>query len=178
MSGMSRCPWISRTAKPPRSAARRAGQQRAGAALHHGPSAQHCRRRAGGCWNAGWRGGSWRGGNGGAGRGHRRRRSLRPCARHGLGAGEHALPAPAGQRGRGRERRHSASALHAAAPQAAAPPRSPASACRRSPTIRLNPVALPLSQPSSRAWRETLRLLKKNARFCTAFGNKMLFGLD
>ena len=45
------------------------------------------------------RGGSWRGGNGGAGRGHR---SLRPRARHGLGAGEHALPAPAGQRGRGR----------------------------------------------------------------------------
>ena len=29
-------------------------------------------------------------------------RSLRPRARHGLGAGEHALPAPAGQRGRGR----------------------------------------------------------------------------
>ena len=25
---------------------RRAGQQRSGAALHHGPSAQHCRRRA------------------------------------------------------------------------------------------------------------------------------------
>ena len=50
----------------------------------------------------GWRGRSWRGGNGGAGRGHRRRRSLRPRARHGLGAGEHALPAPAGQRGRGR----------------------------------------------------------------------------
>ena len=45
------------------------------------------------------------------------------ASRHGLGAGEHALPAPAGQRGRGRagrpvrqqhERRHSASALHAA----------------------------------------------------------------
>ena len=79
--------------------------------------------RGRGCWNAGWRGGSWRGGNGGAGRGHRRRRSLRPRARHGLGAGEHALPAPAGQRGRGRagrpvrqqhERRHAASALHAA----------------------------------------------------------------
>ena len=29
-------------------AGRHAGQQRAGAALHHGPSAQHCRRRAGG----------------------------------------------------------------------------------------------------------------------------------
>ena len=39
-------------------------------------------------------------GNGGAGRGHRRRRSLRPRARHGMGAGEHALPAPAGQQGR------------------------------------------------------------------------------
>ena len=47
-------------------------------------------------------GGSWRGGNGAAGRGHCGRRSLRPRARHGLGAGEHALPAPAGQRGRGR----------------------------------------------------------------------------
>ena len=79
--------------------------------------------RGRGCWNAGRRGGSWRGGNGGAGRGHCGRRSLRPGARHGLGAGEHALPAPAGQRGRGRagrpvrqqhERRHSASALHAA----------------------------------------------------------------
>ena len=45
-------------------------------------------------------GGSWRGG--GAGRWACRRRSLRPGARHGLGAGEHALPAPAGQRGRGR----------------------------------------------------------------------------
>ena len=61
--------------------------------------------------------------DGGAGRGHRRRRSLRPGPRHGLGAGEHALPASAGQRGRGRagrpvrqqhERRHAASALHAA----------------------------------------------------------------
>ena len=58
--------------------------------------------RGRGCWNAGWRGGSWRGGNGGAGRGHCGRRGLRPRARHGLGAGEHALPAPAGQRGRGR----------------------------------------------------------------------------
>ena len=57
--------------------------------------------RGRGCWNAGRRGGSWRGGNGGAGRGHCGRRSLRPRARHGLGAGEHALPAPAGQRGRG-----------------------------------------------------------------------------
>ena len=39
---------------------------------------------------------------GGAGRWACRRRSLRPRTRHGLGAGEHALPAPAGQRGRGR----------------------------------------------------------------------------
>ena len=58
--------------------------------------------RGRGCWNAGWRGGSWCGGNGGAGRGHCGRRSLRPRAWHGLGAGEHALPAPAEQRGRGR----------------------------------------------------------------------------
>ena len=58
--------------------------------------------RGQGCWNAGWRGGSWCGGNGRAGRGHCGRRSLRPRAWHGLGAGEHALPAPAGQRGRGR----------------------------------------------------------------------------
>ena len=52
-----------------------------------------------------------------------RRRSLRPGPRHGLGAGEHALPASAGQRGRGRagrpvrqqhEQRHAAPALHAA----------------------------------------------------------------
>ena len=79
--------------------------------------------RGRGCWNAARRGGSWRGGNGGAGRGHCGRCSLRPGSRHGLGAGEHALPASAGQRGRGRagrpvrqrhERRHSASALHAA----------------------------------------------------------------
>ena len=42
------------------------------------------------------------GGNGGAGRGHCGRRSERAGTRHGLGAGEHALPAPAGQRGRGR----------------------------------------------------------------------------
>ena len=41
-------------------------------------------------------------GVGEAGRWACRRRSLRPGARHGLGAGEHALPAPAGQRGRGR----------------------------------------------------------------------------
>ena len=68
-------------------------------------------------------GGSWRSGNGRVGRGTRRRRSLRPGPRHGLGAGEHALPASAGQRGRGRagrpvrqqhERRHAAPALHAA----------------------------------------------------------------
>ena len=58
--------------------------------------------------------------HGRVGRGTRRRRSL---PRHGLGAGEHALPASAGQRGRGRagrpvrqqhERRHAAPALHAA----------------------------------------------------------------
>ena len=55
-------------------------------------------RRGQGCWNAGWRGGSWRGGNGGAGRGHRRRRSLRPRARHGMGAGEHALPPQQGSK--------------------------------------------------------------------------------
>ena len=67
--------------------------------------------------------GSWRSGNGRVGRGTCRRRSLRPGPRHGLGAGEHALPASAGQRGRGRagrpvrqqhERRHAAPALHAA----------------------------------------------------------------
>ena len=61
--------------------------------------------------------------NGGAGRWACRRRSLRPRTRRGLGAGEHALPAPAGQRGRGRagrpvrqqhERRHTAPALHSA----------------------------------------------------------------
>ena len=71
----------------------------------------------------GWRGGSRRGGNGGAGRGHCGRRSLRAGARHGMGPREHALPAPAGQRGRRRagravrqqhERRHSAPALLAA----------------------------------------------------------------
>ena len=110
---------------------------------------QHWRPRGRGCWNVGWRGGS--GGNGGAGRGHCGRRSLRAGARHGLGPREHALPAPAGQRGRRRagravrqqhERRHSAPALLAAqaaarlaAPQAA-PPRSPASAFRRNPTRR------------------------------------------
>ena len=113
------------------------------------------------------------------------------------GCGEHALPAPAGQRGRGRagrpvrqqhERRHSASALHAAlrqalqaAPQAAAPPCSPASAYRRSPTRRwgLNPWPCPSPRACGRApgpgndagaclrpaltsWRKTLRLRKKN----------------
>ena len=56
---------------------------------------------------------SWRSGNGRVGRGTRRRRSLRSRARHGLGAGEHALPASAGQGGRGRAGR-SAPALHAA----------------------------------------------------------------
>ena len=68
-------------------------------------------------------GGSWRSGNSRVGRGARRRRSLRPGPRHGLGAGEHVLPASAGQRGRGRaglpvrqqhERRRAAPALHAA----------------------------------------------------------------
>ena len=67
--------------------------------------------------------GSRRGGDGGAGCGHCGRRSLRAGARHGLGPREHALPAPAGQRGRRRagravrqrhERRHAASALLAA----------------------------------------------------------------
>ena len=65
-----------------------------------------------------WRRGRWRpprarllerwlarrelaGGNGGAGRGHCGRRSLRPGARHGLGAGERSS-GPRGQRGRGR----------------------------------------------------------------------------
>ena len=87
----------------------------------------------------------------GVGRRTRRRRSLRPGSRHGLGAGEHALPASAGQRGRGRagrpvrqqhERRHAAPALQAAlraAPQAAAPPRSLASESRRRPITRPAP---------------------------------------
>ena len=113
--------------------------------------------RGRGCWNVGWRGGSRRGGNGGAGRGHCGRRSLRAGARHGMGPREHALPAPAGQRGRRRagravrqqhERRHSAPALlaalrqqHVRQPAAAAPPRSPASAFRRSPTRRASPGA-------------------------------------
>ena len=39
-------PALLRTTWRPRG--RRAGQQRAGAALHHGPPAQHCRRRSGG----------------------------------------------------------------------------------------------------------------------------------
>ena len=56
----------------------------------------HPRRR--GCWSDAVRG-SWRSGNGRVGRGTRRRRSLRPGPRNGLGAGEHALPASAGQRG-------------------------------------------------------------------------------
>ena len=47
-----------------------------------------------GCWNVGWCGGSRRGGNGW--------HCVRPGPRHGLGPREHALPAPAGQRGRGR----------------------------------------------------------------------------
>ena len=108
-----------------------------------------------GCWSDGCHGGSRRSGNGRVGRGTRRRRSLRPGPRHGLGAGEHALPASAGQRGRGRagrpvrqqhERRH-------AAPQAAAP-RSLASESNHTPrpfSWGLNPVTLPQSQPNSRA---------------------------
>ena len=76
-----------------------------------------------GCWSDGCHGRSWSGGDGWVGCGACRRRSLRPGPRHGLGAGEHALPASAGQRGRGRagrpvrqqhERRHAAPALHAA----------------------------------------------------------------
>ena len=107
--------------------------------------------RGQGCWNAGWRGRSRRSCNGWAGRWACRRRSLRPGARHGLGAGEHALPAPAGQRGQDvrqqHERRHSALALHAAHRQQhfrqprkqPRLPRSPASARRRSPTTRRAP---------------------------------------
>ena len=75
------------------------------------------------------------------------------------------------------ERRHAASALHAAHRQqhfqAAAPPRSPASVRRRSPTIRRTPspwgrAPVPGShagaclRPALTSWRETLRLLKKN----------------
>ena len=45
----------------------------------------------------GWRSWRWRSGNGGTGRGACGRRSLRPRPGHGLGAGEHALPASAGQ---------------------------------------------------------------------------------
>ena len=95
---------------------------------------------------------------------------LRPRTRHGLGAGEHALPAPAGQRGRGRagrpvrqrhERRHSAPALHAAHRQqhVRQPCKQPRLLTVRLPQSNntprpfswgLNPVALPQSQ-SSRA---------------------------
>ena len=46
--------------------------------------------------------GGLRSGDGRVGCGTCRRRCLRPGPRHGMGAGEHALPAPAGQRGRGR----------------------------------------------------------------------------
>ena len=106
-----------------------------------------------GCWSDGCHGRSWRSGDGRVGCGTRRRRSLRPGPRHGLGAGEHALPASAGQRGRGRagrpvrqqhERRHSTSrcapaAALRAAPQAAAPPRSLASESRRRPITRPAP---------------------------------------
>ena len=81
-----RRPWLRRRERlplPPRAWAE-PGRRSSSPGAHRGQ----------GCWNVGWRGGSWRGGNGGAGRGHCRRRSLRPRARHGMGAGEHALPAP------------------------------------------------------------------------------------
>ena len=45
-----------------------------------------------GCWSDGCHSKGWRSGNGGVGRGTRRRRSLRPGPRHGLGAGAAALP--------------------------------------------------------------------------------------
>ena len=116
----------------------------------------------------------WRGGNGGAGRWACRRRSLRPRTRHGLGAGEHALPAPAGQRGRGRAGLRSANNMNdATQPQhfilrsgssnSGSPASSRASAqsgfrvqAQTNHTPRpfswgLNPVTLPQSQPNSRA---------------------------
>ena len=107
-----RRPWLRRRVRlplPPRSLRVPGGPGRRGRC----PGAHRGR----GCWNAGCRGGSWCGGNGGAGRGHCGRRSLRPRAWHGLGAGEHALPAPAGQRGRGRagrpvRQRHECLAAH------------------------------------------------------------------
>ena len=51
--GRAPCAEVPRVRRNPlwpgrRPRGRRLGQQRAGAALHHGPSAQHCRRRAGG----------------------------------------------------------------------------------------------------------------------------------
>ena len=99
-----------------------------------------------GCWSDGCHGGSWRGGW--------LWDCLRPGPRHGLGAGEHAFPASAGQRGRGRagrpvrqqhERRHAAPALHAALQQQhfrqprKQPPRSLASKSRRRPITRRAP---------------------------------------
>ena len=147
-----RRPWLRRRVRlplPPRAWAESSGTW--------GPGRGGCcpgARRGQGCWNAGWRGGSWRGGNGCG------RRSLRPRARHGLGAGEHALPAPARQRGRGRagrpvrqqhERRHSAAALHAAHRQqprllSVWLPCSGAVQPHAAPR-GLNRVALPQSQP-------------------------------
>ena len=98
-----------------------------------------------------------------------------------LGPREHALPAPAGQRGRGRagrpvrqqhERRHSASALHAAHRQqhVRQPRKQPRLLAVRlrvqaqsnnTPRFSwgLNPVALPQSQPSSRASSSSRRSL-------------------
>ena len=125
--------------------------------------------RGRGCWNVGWRGGSRRGGNGGAGRGHRGRRSLRPRARHGLGAGENALPAPAGQR--------SANNMNdATQPQhftlrSSSTSGSPASSRASSQSgFRVQAVRTPWPshadagaclRPALTSWRETLRLLKK-----------------
>ena len=134
-----------------------------------------------GCWSDGCHGGSRRGGNGGVGRGHCRRRSLRPRARHGLGPREHALPTSAGQRGRGRagrpvrqqhERRHSASALHTAHRQQhfGQPRKQPRLLAVRLPRagavqqhaasllLGPEPVALPQSQ-SSRASSSSRRSL-------------------
>ena len=115
---------------------------------------------------------SWRSGDGWVGWGTRRRRSLRPGPRHGLGAGEHALPASAGQRGRGRagrpvrqqhERRHAAPALHAAHRQQLGSPASSRASSQSGFRVQaqtnhtprpffwgLNPVTLPQSQPNSR----------------------------
>ena len=150
-------------------------EETAAVAAEEGEVAEGVRTHGGrGCWSDGCHGGSWRSGNGRVGRGTRRRRSLRPGSRHGLGAGEHALPASAGQRGRGRagrpvrqqhERRHAAPALHAAhRQQHFGQPRkqprllavwlpSPGADQSHAPPFSwgLNPVTLPQSQPNSRA---------------------------